>query len=57
MGLITSGLSNKHVARKLDISTRTAEGHRLRIMEKMRATSLLELTEMAQATGALNTLD
>ena len=54
MTLVTSGLSNKEVARELRISTRTAEGHRFRIMEKMRATSLLELTEMAQACEALH---
>ena len=53
MQLVTSGLSNKEVARKLNISTRTAEGHRFRIMEKMQATSLLELTEMGQACKAL----
>jgi two-component system response regulator FixJ len=52
MTLVTSGLSNKHVARKLDISTRTVEGHRFRIMEKMHATSLWELTEMAVACQA-----
>jgi two-component system response regulator FixJ len=49
MFLLTSGLSNKEVARKLNISTRTAEGHRLRIMEKMQAASLLELIEMSGA--------
>jgi two-component system response regulator FixJ len=54
MTLVTSGLSNKEVARRLKISTRTVEGHRLRIMEKMRATSLWELTEMAQACQTLN---
>ncbi len=48
MMLVISGLSNKEVARKLDISTRTAEGHRLRIMEKMHASSLRELIEMAR---------
>jgi two-component system response regulator FixJ len=54
MTLVTSGLSNKEAARKLDISTRTVEGHRFRIMEKMHATSLWELTEMAQACQALS---
>jgi two-component system response regulator FixJ len=54
MTLVTSGLSNKNVAQRLDISTRTAEGHRLRIMEKMHATSLWELTQMEQACRALS---
>jgi len=49
MTLVTSGLSNKTVARQLDISTRTVEGHRMRIMEKMHANSLWELTQMAQS--------
>jgi two-component system, LuxR family, response regulator FixJ len=53
MILVTSGLSNKEVARRLGISIRTAEGHRFRVMEKMQATSLQELTEMAQACKAL----
>jgi len=53
MNLVTSGLSNKEVARKLDISIRTAEGHRLRIMEKMQAASLWELTRLAQVCQAL----
>ena len=47
-------MSNKEVARKLDISTRTVEGHRFRIMKKMHATSLWDLTEKAQACEALN---
>jgi two-component system response regulator FixJ len=54
MVLVTSGLSNKEVARKLEISTRTVEGHRFRIMEKMHANSLWELTEMAQTCQALD---
>ena len=53
MILVTSGLSNKEVARRFNISTRTAEGHRLRIMEKMQVASLWELTEMAKACEAL----
>jgi two-component system response regulator FixJ len=48
MYLVTSGLSNKEVARVLGISIRTAEGHRFRLMEKMQAASLLELTELAR---------
>jgi two-component system response regulator FixJ len=48
MALVTTGLSNKEIARRLGISTRTAEGHRLRVMERMQAASLWELTEMAR---------
>lgn len=53
MTLVTTGLSNKEIARSLGISVRTAEGHRLRIMEKMQAASLLELTEMARVCQVL----
>ena len=34
-----------------DVSPRTVEVHRSRIMEKMKAASLLELMEMARADG------
>jgi FixJ family two-component response regulator len=49
MSLVTDGLPNKLIARQLDISTRTVEGHRFRVMDKMQATSLWELIQMAQA--------
>jgi two-component system response regulator FixJ len=53
MKLVASGLPNKLVARRLNISTRTAEGHRFRVMEKMQASSLWELTQMEQACKTL----
>jgi two-component system response regulator TtrR len=51
MSLLVSGMTNKEVARKLEISFRTVEVHRSRIMEKMAAESILELIEMARAGG------
>lgn len=48
MSLIVRGLSNKDTARKMDISTRTVEVHRARIMEKMQAASLADLMIMAR---------
>jgi RNA polymerase sigma factor (sigma-70 family) len=51
MNLLVSGMSNKEVGRKLEISPRTVEVHRSRIMEKMEAASLLELIEIARAGG------
>lgn len=51
MRLVTSGLPNKVVARELGISPRTAEGHRLKVMERMQAGSLVELIAMARACG------
>lgn len=43
---IVRGRLNKQVATKLDVSHRTIEVHRKRVMEKMRAGSLAELVRM-----------
>lgn len=47
MQLAVSGLSNKEIARRLDISHRTVEIHRGRVMQKTGAQSLLELARLA----------
>lgn len=47
MERIVQGHPNKAVASDLDISVRTVEIHRARVMEKMRAKSLSELVRMA----------
>jgi FixJ family two-component response regulator len=47
MALVTSGLSNKEIARQLDISPRTVENHRARVMATMLADSLAQLCQMA----------
>lgn len=47
--LMTDGMSSKMMAQKLNISPRTVEGHRFRIMEKMHANSLAELIGMVSA--------
>jgi len=44
-------LSNKEVARELDISHRTVEEYRSRIMQKMNANSITHLVEMAKVCG------
>lgn len=44
--LIINNCSSKEAAKKLDISHRTVEAHRARIMEKMQATSAIELVAM-----------
>ena len=45
--LLAEGKSNKEVAAALGISTRTAENHRARIMEKLGLTSLSALVRYA----------
>jgi FixJ family two-component response regulator len=45
--LLVGGCSNKEVARRLDISPRTAEDHRARIMKKLGARNIADLVRMA----------
>jgi DNA-binding NarL/FixJ family response regulator len=45
--LLAEGKSNKEVADHLNISARTAEGHRAEIMRKLRFESLAELIRYA----------
>ena len=49
--LLVAGHPNKVVGHQLDISPRTVEVHRGRLMEKMQARSLSELVRMALAVG------
>ena len=49
--LIVSGKANKEIARDLDISHRTVEVHRARLMEKLQADSLPELVVIAREAG------
>jgi FixJ family two-component response regulator len=46
MELVTQGKANKVIAGDLDISQRTVEIHRARVMEKTRASSLAHLVRM-----------
>lgn len=46
LDLIVDGETNKGIARKLDISEKTVEIHRARVMEKMNAKSLASLVKM-----------
>jgi two-component system response regulator TtrR len=45
MELVVSGMANKVIAEALDISPKTVEVHRARVMSKMRADSLPELVK------------
>jgi two-component system response regulator FixJ len=47
MELAVSGLSNKEIAHRLDISPKTVENHRAWVMERMDAKSLAELVRIA----------
>lgn len=51
MGYIVSGLMNKQIAGKLNLSEITVKVHRASIMRKMRAKSLAELVRQADALG------
>jgi FixJ family two-component response regulator len=51
MDLLVIGHQNKMIAHKLNISTRTVEVHRSRVMEKTRARSLPELVHLCIAAG------
>ena len=47
MKFVIAGSSNKEIAKALDISHRTIDVHRARIMAKMEASSLPDLVNMA----------
>ena len=51
MSLVVNGHSNKEVARELDISHRTVEIHRRRVMRKMKAGSVSDLVGCAMVGG------
>lgn len=53
LALVVAGHSSKEIARVLDISHRTVETHRTRIMQKMSARSAVDLATMGQALGLL----
>ena len=52
--LIASGLSSKTIARELDISPKTVETHRGRLMSKLNLHSVAELVRYAVQTGFLS---
>lgn len=47
MNHVANGNSNKEIARAMDISPKTVEAHRARVMEKMAAGSLAELVKLS----------
>ena len=51
MGLVVSGLLNKHIGAELGISEITVKAHRGQVMRKMKAGSLADLVNMAAKLG------
>lgn len=47
MNLVVSGSQNKDIASQLGISVKTVEAHRANTMEKMKATSVIDLVRMS----------
>jgi DNA-binding NarL/FixJ family response regulator len=52
--LVAEGKSNKEVAGDLNISVKTAEAHRINIMRKLNAHSVVELVKYAMRNNMLN---
>jgi FixJ family two-component response regulator len=50
MALAVQGLANKEIARHLDISYRTVEVHKARVMHKTGAATLVDLVRLAQGS-------
>jgi FixJ family two-component response regulator len=55
MTLVVKGLMNKQVGGELDISEITVKAHRGRVMDKMRATTFVDLVNMAADLGMRTT--
>ncbi|MBL6933422.1 MAG: response regulator transcription factor [Rhodospirillales bacterium] len=49
MALMATGEPNKSIAHKLDISDKTVEAHRAKVMSKMQANSLADIVRMVMA--------
>lgn len=52
MGMIVEGNTNKQIAYGLDISDKTVEAHRAKVMEKLRASSLADLIRKVMILNA-----
>jgi FixJ family two-component response regulator len=50
MNWVVQGKSNKMIARILDISSRTVEVHRKKVIDKMQADSVADLVQMILKT-------
>jgi two-component system, LuxR family, response regulator FixJ len=56
MEMVTTGAANKQIAKVLEISERTVEVHRAKVMKKLSAATLAELINLAAEYHALSDL-
>ena len=49
LGMVSGGASNKQIAARLDLSIKTVEAHRSRLMKKLGARNMAELMQLAMA--------
>lgn len=54
MSKVVEGKLNKIIASELNVSNKTVEAHRAKVMEKMKASNLAELIRMASHIGILD---
>jgi RNA polymerase sigma factor (sigma-70 family) len=52
LDLVVAGKMNREIAEQLDISIKTVEAHRARLMEKLEVNSVAELVQAKLASGA-----
>lgn len=53
LGLVVRGHTNREIAEQLDVSVKTIEGYRARVLEKLGARTRAELVEYAMVAGLL----
>ncbi len=54
MALVVAGVPNRQIAATLGITERTVKAHRAQVMQKMMATSLVDLIRMARDLSSVD---
>jgi len=57
MALVVSGVPNRQIAATLGITERTVKAHRAQVMQKMMATSLVDLIRMARDLSSVDSVN